>query len=544
MRAISGGRAMFVALVLSFFCVGVPIASAAFDAQNARRVNGLEATKFTTNAQARAGKLVATNGAGLLPNNVIARAPSAADLVCGHCVAAGELKTTNNPLAGLVLGFASGGLRWQAVQRPLIAACSGSGQAIQSVTASGNPGCGTFWSTSGNSGTSSSNFLGTTDGQPLNLDVNSQRALRLEPTSSSPNVIGGFSGNSVASGAVGATIGGGGDNTNANRVTDDFGAVGGGRINRAGDNAGTPSDSPYATVAGGVSNTASGTRSAIGGGEGNTTAGALGVVGGGAGNNASQSQATVAGGVGNTASGTSSAVGGGSSNNAAGQQATIAGGDGNTAFGTRAAVGGGGTNTASGTDAAIPGGQLNIANGTDSLAAGQFAQAANHHTFVWSDGSAGTSDTGLNSFVARATGGFTFYTGTNNTTGATLGSGSGSWASLSDRHSKDAIRPVSGRSVLRKLRTLPMHTWSYRAEPGGVRHLGPMAQSFHRRFGLGASGRYITDVDAQGVAMAGVRGLLERVSRQRHEIRSQRHQNRAQNRRIATLEREVARLSD
>ena len=200
-------------------------------------------------------------------------------------------------------------------------------------------------------------------------------------------------------------------------------------------------------------------------------------------------------------------------------------------------------NTASGTHAAIPGGQLNVANGTESLAAGQFAQASNNHTFVWSDGSAGTTDTGLNSFVARATGGFTFYTGTNNTTGATLASGSGSWASLSDRHSKEAIRPVSGRSVLRKLRTLPVHTWRYRAERGGVRHLGPMAQAFRRRFGLGDSRRYITDVDAQGVALAGVKGLIARVDRQRNEIRAQRSHNRAQNRRIAALEREVARLA-
>jgi hypothetical protein len=43
------------------------------------------------------------------------------------------------------------------------------------------------------------NFIGTTDSQPLEFKVNSQRALRLEPGgSNSVNVIGGWIGNSVA----------------------------------------------------------------------------------------------------------------------------------------------------------------------------------------------------------------------------------------------------------------------------------------------------------------------------------------------------------
>lgn len=50
-----------------------------------------------------------------------------------------------------------------------------------------------FWQRSGNPGaTPGSHFLGTLDDQPLELRVNHLRALRLEPHTNSPNVIGGW----------------------------------------------------------------------------------------------------------------------------------------------------------------------------------------------------------------------------------------------------------------------------------------------------------------------------------------------------------------
>lgn len=69
---------------------------------------------------------------------------------------------------------------------------------------------GRYWRLGGNLGTSGGpDYLGTVDGQPLELKVNSQRALRLEPTDLAPNLIGGWSDNLVAGGVQGATIGGG-----------------------------------------------------------------------------------------------------------------------------------------------------------------------------------------------------------------------------------------------------------------------------------------------------------------------------------------------
>lgn len=97
----------------------------------------------------------------------------------------------------------------------------------------------------------------------------------------SPNLIGGYSGNSVTAGVYGATIGGGGESGNTNRVTDNYGTVGGGRNNQAGDNAGTTSDRWYATVGGGHNNTASNTYATVGGGYGNTASGNRATVPGG-----------------------------------------------------------------------------------------------------------------------------------------------------------------------------------------------------------------------------------------------------------------------
>ena len=127
------------------------------------------------------------------------------------------------------------------------------------------------WALTGNAGTNpATDFLGTSDNLPLVLRVNNEPALRLEPHAESPNLIGGHSANSVTAGVVGATLSGGGETGFPNRVTDDYGTVGGGRNNQAGDGAGTTADKCWATVAGGVGNAASGQYPSVGGGCNNT----------------------------------------------------------------------------------------------------------------------------------------------------------------------------------------------------------------------------------------------------------------------------------
>jgi hypothetical protein len=108
----------------------------------------------------------------------------------------------------------------------------------------------TFWGTGGNTGTTAgTHFLGTTDNQPLELKANGLRALRLEPHAISPNVIGGFSGNGVAAGNYGSTIGGGGILNYSNAIFGNFATIAGGAGNSIQGNA------ESATIGGGQWNT-------------------------------------------------------------------------------------------------------------------------------------------------------------------------------------------------------------------------------------------------------------------------------------------------
>jgi hypothetical protein len=202
----------------------------------------------------------------------------------------------------------------------------------------------------------------------LDMYVSSGRALRLETHATSPNVIGGYSGNVVTEGAYAAVIGGGGSGGSTNRITDHYGTVGGGRGNQAGDNAGATSDAQSATVGGGEENTASAYYATIGGGYYNDATGYRSTIGGGSFNDATGNDATVGGGVNNIASGLYATVGGGYQNYAADTSAAISGGARNAAY-SHGAVGGGILNVA-GPYATIGGGVADTASGYYSTIAG------------------------------------------------------------------------------------------------------------------------------------------------------------------------------
>jgi hypothetical protein len=159
------------------------------------------------------------------------------------------------------------------------------------------PNPGHAWSEIEGHGTDGGDYwLGTTVDQALELRVNGERALRLEPDATSPNLIGGYSGNDVTDGVVGSTIGGGGGSGSTNRVTDDYGTIGGGGNNQAGNANGDPSDAYYATVSGGYNNEASKYYATVSGGTTNDASGTYATVGGGVSNHASGDHASVGGG--------------------------------------------------------------------------------------------------------------------------------------------------------------------------------------------------------------------------------------------------------
>jgi uncharacterized protein YceH (UPF0502 family) len=82
---------------------------------------------------------------------------------------------------------------------------------------------------------------------------------------------------------------------------------------------------------------------------------------------------------------------------------------------------------------------------------------------------------------------------------------------------------------------VPVSKWSYRSQDDSIRHIGPMAQDFYRAFGIGEDRKHIDSVDADGVALAAIKGL-------HRELRAERRHRRDLERRMAGLEARLAAL--
>jgi hypothetical protein len=435
------------------------------------------------------------NTAGELPNpstyhGMFAHVHDVGKAYFAHAGAWVELSAITAVTAGSGL---SGGGTSGAVTLSLLTSCSAN-QILKwngSTWACATDDTGSFsgWALTGNSGTSpGTNFMGTSDNQALEFKVNNARALRLEP-GSTPNLTGGYSGNTVSGGAVGATIAGGGVSGAVNQVTNNYGTVSGGFSNTA--------SGDSSTVSGGSANTASGDSSTVSGGSANTAINHFSTVSGGQFNIASGQRATVGGGYGNSA-GDFSTVGGGRSNTASGFFATVGGGDSNMASGFVATVGGGHNNTAAGDYSFVVGRR---AKNTD---------ASHDGVFLFADSTdADFSSTAANEFAVRASGGYRLYSNSGLTAGVTLAAGAGAWASVSDRALKENFRILEGRAVLHRLSLIPITEWNYKAQDAAIRHLGPMAQDFYAAFGLGEDDRHITTIDADGIALISIQALYE-----------------------------------
>ncbi len=357
------------------------------------------------------------------------------------------------------------------------------------------------------------------------------------------------SGNLIQSNAMASFIGGGQSNVITTNATN--AVIGGGFGNAVGTN--------VATVGGGEKNTNNGYASTIGGGQKNTALDELSTVGGGFQNSASGTSSTVSGGQGNTASGSFSTVAGGLGNTASG--------DSSFAAGRRAAANHDGCFVwADATDAAFQSADsnqflvranfvgINRSTPVDPFEVfGVQAPQTNDYggMYVRTSGRAAKPFYGY--LVAEgAIGGFawTYVDGSDGnkwklnvndgdrvtvTTAGRVGIGTnapshplqmasgahvtaaGVWTDVSDEASKENFRPVDSREVLAKVAALPVTKWNHRAEPG-VDRIGPTAQDFHAAFGLGAGDKHISTLDAGGVALAAVKGLIEELQERDAEI--------------------------
>jgi hypothetical protein len=223
----------------------------------------------------------------------------------------------------------------------------------------------------------------------------------------------------------------------------------------------------------------------------------------------------------------------------------IASGYGTTAVGSGA--------VASGIDASALGaattasGDYSLALGTEASTAGFEGAVVIGDAAPLTVGGATMRATANNQFSVRASGGIRLRTSRDTLSGCDIdGAGNmtctGTVIGSSDVNRKDDFAPVDADRVLRKLADLPIGAWSYKRDPAGVRHVGPMAQAFHAAFGLGANDVTIATVDADGINMLAIQALERRTETLRKQVEAARSENAELRQRLDRLEAVVQKL--
>jgi hypothetical protein len=92
---------------------------------------------------------------------------------------------------------------------------------------------------------------------------------------------------------------------------------------------------------------------------------------------------------------------------------------------------------------------------------------------------------------------------------------------VSDRNAKKNFQSVDTVAVLEKLAAIPIERWNYQWEKDSdVPHLGPMAQDFKGAFYPGRDDKTISMLEFDGVALAALQGLNQKLEEKDVEIQA------------------------
>ncbi len=150
--------------------------------------------------------------------------------------------------------------------------------------------------------------------------------------------------------------------------------------------------------------------------------------------------------------------------------------------------------------------------------------AANRWSIYGNGGSLGFYSTGNNRMILTAAGALSAL----------------SFTPTSDRNAKENFQPIKPQEVLAKVVALPISEWNFKAVPGES-HIGPMAQDFKAAFGTGADDKHIATVDADGVALAAIQGLNEKLEGRSKKAEGQLEELKAEN---AALKKELRAIKE
>ncbi|MCO4819500.1 MAG: tail fiber domain-containing protein [Bacteroidetes bacterium] len=152
-----------------------------------------------------------------------------------------------------------------------------------------------------------------------------------------------------------------------------------------------------------------------------------------------------------------------------------------------------------------------------SVAIGSFVSTnLKNGSFIFGDGSTTTTmfSPAQHTMTMRFNNGYRLYSKSDLTTGVYMLNGGTSWTSVSDRNMKENFEDINGEDLLDKIEDLPITKWNYKGNPDSVKFIGPMAQDFHKSFGLGGSDSLgISTLAFDGVNIAAVQALIVRTNK-------------------------------
>jgi hypothetical protein len=125
------------------------------------------------------------------------------------------------------------------------------------------------------------------------------------------------------------------------------------------------------------------------------------------------------------------------------------------------------------------------------------------------------------------------FTGGSGGSGTCSYDGSAGWTCPSDRNLKDHFVVADTRTILERLEAMPVYYYQMRGARLPLRYLGPTAQDFKAAFALGGDDTKINTANEQGVALAAIKGLYEKLQQDEAKMATQ-------DARIATLERRLS----
>lgn len=105
----------------------------------------------------------------------------------------------------------------------------------------------------------------------------------------------------------------------------------------------------------------------------------------------------------------------------------------------------------------------------------------------------------------------------------------------SSRESKTDFVSVDEKQILKQLAALPISQWRYKTENKSQTHIGPVAEDFQKVFSL-SDGRHISTIDADGVALAAIKGLHQIFREKEAEILILKQANQQLEQRLDQLE--------